>query len=431
MTPNDPSDAAADDPRKHLERAFALSRAGKASEAREAMELAALSGHGQAGIYAATWRFIGYGGEADPARAREFLERAVQSGEKLGLTMLASFTVLDFAGPRDFAKAAGYLVAAAKEGEPRALLQLAFLLPPEEKDRASLVRAAAARGNATAGYFHGRALCDSGNSEEGLRWLAGAARKGEPCALACLAAKRITQVTAARAEAHPDLTLDWDAVARNLRWPHERALPQAQIHREQPQIASFAALLSPEECDYLMSRGAPYLRRAYVAGEGGRPIADKIRTNDTMMFGPVETDAFIQSLDSLVARALGEPPENGERFALLRYRPGQAYAPHCDWIDPDAPGKAEEVRKNGQRLATFLVYLNDGFAGGETRFVRLGWSYKGKKGDALCWRNVTRDGAIEPLTLHQGVTPASGEKWLLSKWMRSRKQTGEAAPHAH
>jgi hypothetical protein len=189
-----------------------------------------------------------------------------------------------------------------------------------------------------------------------------------------------------------------------------------------PQITSVAGLLRQDECDYLMSRGAPYLQPAYVGGASGAAVANAVRSNDAMMFSAADTDVVVQSIDSLIAKVLHSPPENGERLAMLHYRPGQAYAPHCDWIDPAAPGKAKIVAHGGQRIATLLVYLNDGFTGGETHFVRLDWSFRGQSGDALLWSNVRPDGAIDPTTLHAGRTPVSGEKWLLSKWMRNRTQ---------
>src|SRR5205085_1123826 len=49
-----------------------------------------------------------------------------------------------------------------------------------------------------------------------------------------------------------------------------------------------------------------------------------------------------------------------ERFRLYRYDPGQRFAPHYD---------GSYQRSNGERSRlTFMVYLNEGFVGGETAF---------------------------------------------------------------
>ena len=71
-------------------------------------------------------------------------------------------------------------------------------------------------------------------------------------------------------------------------------------------------------------------------------------------------------------------------------------------------------------MGTFLLYLNDGYEGGETDFPSAGLSFKASTGDALFFANVTREGRPDPLGLHAGRPPLSGEKWILSQWIRDR-----------
>ena len=58
--------------------------------------------------------------------------------------------------------------------------------------------------------------------------------------------------------------------------------------------------------------------------------------------------------------------------------------------------------------------------GGETHFPQAGVRFKGRKGEALVFRNVTPSGAPDFDTLHAGLPPSRGEKWLLSQWVRRR-----------
>ena len=69
---------------------------------------------------------------------------------------------------------------------------------------------------------------------------------------------------------------------------------------------------------------------------------------------------------------------------------------------------------------TFLLYLNEGYKGGETAFPQLGWQYKGRTGDALFFYNATPDGAPDRRTLHAGTPTTRGEKYLFSQWIRFR-----------
>lgn len=413
------------DPESWVQRAFELTRVGAAEDARIWMEKAADHGHRQAPIFAAIWRLVGYAGPVEPDAAARLLRRAVENNEPLGLTMLAALAVSDLQGPRNWDVALSRLIDAAQLSEPRAMLQLAMLLPFGDAAAAKLMQAAAARNDGTARYFHGRALCDSPDlalRAEGMRWLTDMASRGEPCSRLYLARRDLHAVGGAPSVTVPDLDVDWNAVADRVQWPHARAIPAHRVHSTEPWIAIVPGLLTGDECHYLISRGAPYLQPAQVGASGGAKALVNVRNNDSMLFSPADTDVVVQSIDSRIANTLAQPAAHGERLALLRYGPGQAYGPHCDWIDPAAPGKAQHVASQGQRVSTLIAYLNDEFDEGETRFLRLGWSFKGKPGDALLWSNVTAAGDIDVQTLHAGAPPAAGEKWLLSKWMRNRPQ---------
>jgi hypothetical protein len=107
---------------------------------------------------------------------------------------------------------------------------------------------------------------------------------------------------------------------------------------------------------------------------------------------------------------------------VLHYLPGQTYKPHYDFIDPTVSLFHEELKERGQRCATALIYLSTVFTGGETDFPVLNWRYKGGAGDAIVFWNVSESGQPMPRSLHTGLPPTSGQKWLLSKWVRDRAQ---------
>jgi hypothetical protein len=104
---------------------------------------------------------------------------------------------------------------------------------------------------------------------------------------------------------------------------------------------------------------------------------------------------------------------------VLNYAPGEEFRPHYDYFDPANAGHAEQLRF-GQRIATFLVYLNDDYSGGATAFPRASTDYRGETGDALFIANVDRSGRPDAMTLHAGLPPTAGQKWLFSQWIRDR-----------
>ncbi len=85
-------------------------------------------------------------------------------------------------------------------------------------------------------------------------------------------------------------------------------------------------------------------------------------------------------------------------------------------------GGIKDATENGQRVLTFVIYLSHAYESGETDFPRLRWRFRGRKGDALFWWNVDPDGKPHNRTLHAGLTPQTGEKWLFSQWVRDRPE---------
>jgi prolyl 4-hydroxylase len=68
-----------------------------------------------------------------------------------------------------------------------------------------------------------------------------------------------------------------------------------------------------------------------------------------------------------------------------------------------------------------LVYLNEGYVGGETHFLATGLKVKGETGDAILFRNSGPDGAPDMAARHAGMPVTKGVKLLASRWIRSRQ----------
>jgi len=98
------------------------------------------------------------------------------------------------------------------------------------------------------------------------------------------------------------------------------------------------------------------------------------------------------------ARARGL--EAGE-IQLVRYRPGGFFYTHQDGID--APS---EWRKR-----SFVLYLNEDLAGGETTFPALGVSVAPRTGYAL---------AFPPFVPHRAEPVRAGEKYVFTFWLGPR-----------
>jgi hypothetical protein len=199
------------------------------------------------------------------------------------------------------------------------------------------------------------------------------------------------------------------------------AVPKYGIVSASPRIAVIEDFASPDICDWLIERARTRLGPAKVFDlVSGAPAHEAVRDNSECHFGIDDGDLILQFLRSRIAAVTELFVPGLEATAVLHYTPGQRFLPHYDFLDETHPGHAREMAEGGQRVLTFLLSLNDDYEGGETQFPILGKRYRGRKGNALFFWNVEPDGSADKRTLHAGLPPTSGEKWMLSQWIRGR-----------
>ena len=201
------------------------------------------------------------------------------------------------------------------------------------------------------------------------------------------------------------------------------AAPRGKAVCDAPRIVSSAEFLPPAFCAYFRERAAPRLKRAQVYDyRKGVLREDAMRTNTGTPFSLIETDLLIQLVRARIAHAAEVAVDALEPFEVLHYSVGERYTYHIDYFHPDLPNYKDLVGVKGQRVKTCLVYLNDDYEGGETDFPKAGVKFRGRTGEALFFDNVLPDGSGNLKTLHAGLAPIRGEKWLLSQWIRDRPQ---------
>ncbi|MGE0582950.1 MAG: 2OG-Fe(II) oxygenase [Steroidobacteraceae bacterium] len=197
--------------------------------------------------------------------------------------------------------------------------------------------------------------------------------------------------------------------------------PPVRVVSESPRIRVYERFATAAECDWLVARARHDLRRAlvYRRDAEGHQAADS-RTNTEADFTFSNASVLLALLRDRIAAAAGLPTAHFEVAKLLHYEPGQQFALHGDFQETTTPALAGEVERRGQRIATFLLYLNDDYEGGETDFPRAGFRYRGARGDALLFFNVDAAGLPDFNSVHAGQPTTRGEKWLFSQWIRSR-----------
>ena len=196
-------------------------------------------------------------------------------------------------------------------------------------------------------------------------------------------------------------------------------LPEAKLVRETPQIHVIEKFVPAAVCDWLIAQARDRLSRATIYDKAtGGTTEDGRRTNSQCDMD-IENCGFLTFvLRGRIAALTRRQDLAMEVPKILHYSPGETFAVHYDYLNPEEPAYAHELAVRGQRTHTFLIYLNDDFSGGETSFPEIGFSHTGAKGDALLFSNVDAAGAPDPNTMHAGLPPASGEKWVFSQWIR-------------
>lgn len=212
---------------------------------------------------------------------------------------------------------------------------------------------------------------------------------------------------------------NWVAMRSSIDLTEWLTPPATRTLHESPRILAVDKFAPPAACDWLIAQAENRLSRATIYDNAtGGTTEDNRRTNSQCDLGLETSGVLTFVLRGRIAALTGRHDRAMEIPKVLHYEPGETFAPHFDFLDSSTPAFATELAERGQRTHTFLLYLNDGFAGGETSFLKIGLSHIGTKGDALLFANVTESGQPDERTMHAGLPPTSGEKWVFSQWIR-------------
>ena len=189
---------------------------------------------------------------------------------------------------------------------------------------------------------------------------------------------------------------------------------------ESPRVWTAESFASPELCEWLVARAAGRFKPALMRdATTGVSHALDTRTCSDFVFDIVEGGVVMLLLRIKISNLTSIPVPHMEPPQIFHYAIGEEIKPHHDFLFDGKRGYGPQGSYQGDRLATFLMYLNDGYEGGELEFPKAGFRYKGRPGDGIFFASQ-RDGKPDPMSLH-GATPVTrGEKFILSQWIHDR-----------
>ena len=152
------------------------------------------------------------------------------------------------------------------------------------------------------------------------------------------------------------------------------------------------------KCDQFIQKSEDMgYEAATVQTELGPRLVDHIRNNNRVVFKDIEFARELWTdLEPFAPAEIGDSVAIGlnELFRFYKYEPGQHFRKHRD----------QSYIRNSQEASyyTLMIYLNDGFKGGETKFDSL--AVRPGKGDALIFYHYLE---------HEGSELIEGIKYVL------------------
>lgn len=212
---------------------------------------------------------------------------------------------------------------------------------------------------------------------------------------------------------------DWEKLASQVDLPMWLGKPPVERVTDDATILRFPELLTDPVCNWLIDSSRGCLVRARVYDPiGQHETVSEMRSNTTATFGLAAVGVLHFLIQARMASGCGIPLTHFEAPAVLHYDVGEQITPHFDFIDPRSPDYEQQVKVQGQRILTFLVYLNDGYEAGETAFPEIGFEHRGSRREGLLFANVDAAGKPDLRMRHAGKAPTSGEKWVFSQFIR-------------
>ncbi|SHL78566.1 prolyl hydroxylase family protein [Flavobacterium chilense] len=171
------------------------------------------------------------------------------------------------------------------------------------------------------------------------------------------------------------------------------------IINETMEIYTIENFLTVDECHELIQKSEQIgFEEAGVNIDGAQKMIKMVRNNERILYQNEEYASFLwQKLQPYIKSEVGNSTAIGlnEMFRFYKYNPGQRFKMHRD-----GSYKRSESEFS---YYTFLIYLNEEYEGGETKFAS-GEIITPKTGTALVFEHSQR---------HEGAALISGIKYVL------------------
>lgn len=190
------------------------------------------------------------------------------------------------------------------------------------------------------------------------------------------------------------------------------------LGRQEYEVLELEDFLSNEECNQLilLAKQKAFIQST-ISNDKGERIVDIAIRKSIQCWLSNEENKCVETISKRIQEYIPLPLENQEDLQIVKYDKNDFYKKHYDTPYHDfAISKFNKFC--GPRVATFLIYLNDDYTGGETEFIMINKKVKPKKGKAILFYNIDVNLNLIPESIHLGNKIIDGEKWIANKWIR-------------
>ncbi|XP_050712777.1 prolyl 4-hydroxylase subunit alpha-2-like isoform X2 [Eriocheir sinensis] len=198
---------------------------------------------------------------------------------------------------------------------------------------------------------------------------------------------------------------------------YHRLMPfKAELRWADPIIIVYHDALTEAETEVLKRVSMPRLATTMVHSFTTHQVRKSLARVGKTAWVRRGDDATVDDILRRIEHMTGLTTATAEDLHVLNYGIGGHYDAHVDFFDLEDKAM-DKTPHQGDRLATMLFYLNDVEAGGSTVFPTVGVEVAARRGSALFWFNLKRNGRGDYRTVHAACPVLLGEKWIANLWL--------------
>jgi prolyl 4-hydroxylase len=175
-------------------------------------------------------------------------------------------------------------------------------------------------------------------------------------------------------------------------------------------------IITPDEAKYIINSSSDYFKDSITVGG----LDTQIRKSKTAWHN--KNNPIIKNIIMRVCKMTNVPYENAEHLQVVKYDTNGYYNEHYDTVTNNTELSKNFLQLGGHRIITMVIYLNDDFTEGATKFITLNQTIKPPKYSGILFYTLDKNfKKCHPKSLHAGLPIKSGNKYIANVWIRQNK----------